>query len=448
MDLIDTINSESWKSIYILSEENKKDDEHDTFVIVSEFTGGKLDALNREMSDRKDFILFIPMITINITNETNTRSSILKTVKSEFFPYSPGYLPSTFYCSENVKAELKESELVIKFVNDKDLKDIIVNLSEREIDFLKNCDSFSFAVIDGEYNYIRRIKFSNASIDLPEFHVKNLSIKAKNFNEILPSIIGNIDKLKKVLPFNLNTFLDTVGSSDYEVYQSTSSFESLPSLTNLNLGQFCYACGKQEVTREHCSPKWMTNKYKVKPLIGNIFCSECNGWFGENFEKAAEEKLKINSGYFSNEQRLFISKWCIKTALTMSLASGAIVDAEWLPKLKKGEFPDGIEVYFDNRYRFYENGFVYGISRFNKKLRGSVFLFSFLCKDFCFVVIKRNHNEPLVLPFFKFFPKFEIYKSNEGISNFTDFHQKLHELLSKEKTEDYKLPIRAQSKRD
>lgn len=445
MNLIDTINSESWKSVYKLSEANNK---HDTFVIVSEFTGGKQDILNREMSDRKDIILLIPMITFNITNETNTRSSILKIVKSEFFSYIPEYLPTTFYCSENVTAELKKRELVIKFLNNEDLKDIVFYLSERERDFLINCESFSFAVIDGTDNYIRRVKFSNVPSDAPMFHVKYLSIMMKNFNEILPSIIENIEKSEKAIPYNLNTFLDVIGSSDYEVYQSTSSLESLPSLKNLNLGQFCYACGKQEVTREHCSPKWMTDKYKVKPLIGNIFCSECNGWFGEHFEKAAEEKLKISSGYLSHEQRFFISKWCIKTALTMSLASGAIVDTEWLPKLKKGEFPDGIEVYFDVKNRLYENGFNYGISRFNKLLKGDFFLFSFICKDFSFVVIKRNRNEPLELPFLKFFPEFEMYKSNESISNFADFHQKLHELLSKQKTEDYRLPIRKQSKRN
>lgn len=449
MHLINTINLESWKLAYKLSEDNKKNDEHDTFVIVCDFSGTKTDILNRNISDRNDLILLVPMITFNITNNTNIRSSILKIIESDFFHYIPGYLPITFNSSVYVKAELCKSELIIKFGGKEDLKDIIINLSEKEKNFLTNNDSFSFAVINGKENYIGRVKFSHSTSNVPIFPTKKITIATKNFEEILPSIIENIDKLDKVFPANLNTFLDTIGSSDYEVYQSTSSFESLPSLKNLALGKNCYACGKSEVTREHCSPKWMTDKYKVKPLIGNILCSECNGWFGKNFEKIAEEKLKINSILLTDEQRLFISKWCIKTAITMSLASGVIVDVEWLPKLKKEEFPDGIEVYFDTRFRLNENGFSYGVSRFNKNLlREGIFFFSFICKDFSFVVIKRNNNDPLVLPFYKFFPKFEWYKCNKNISNFADFHQKLHELLSKEKTIDFSLPIRKQSKRD
>lgn len=434
---------------YKLSEDNKKDNEHDTFVIVCDFTGTKTDILNRNISERNDLVLLVPMITFNITNKTNIRSSILKIIKNEFFHYVPGYLPITFYCSEYVKAELSNSELIIKFRCKEDLKDIIINLSEKERNFLINSDSFSFAIIDGKENYIRRVKFTHSTSNVPIFAIKKITIATKNFEKILPSIIENIDKLDKVFPANLNTFLDTIGSSDYEVYQSTSNFESLPSIKNLAMGKNCYACGKSEVTREHCSPKWMTDKYKVKPLIGNILCSECNGWFGKNFEKMAEKQLTINTNYLTDEQRLFISKWCIKTAITMSLASGAVVDVEWLPKLKKGEFPDGIEVYFDTRFRLCENGFSYGVSRFNKKLlKEDIFLFSFICKDFSFVVIKRNHNDSLELPFYKFYPKFEWYKSNENILNFSDLHQKIHELLSKEKTIDFSLPIRKQSKRD
>jgi hypothetical protein len=448
MDLINTINSENWKLTYKLSQDDKKDNEHNTFVIVSEFTGTKLDIPNKEISDRNDIILLVPMITFNFTNKTDISSLILKALKAEFLPYFPGDLPTTYYCSKYVKAELKEFDLVIKIKVEENFKNIIINLSEKERNFLINCDSFSFAIIDGRESYIRRVKFSHSTSDEPIFPKKNISITVENIDSILPRIIEHIDTLEKVHPANLNTFLDIIGSSDYDVYQSTSSSESLPSLKNLALGKNCYVCGKEEVTREHCSPKWLTDKYKVKPLIGNILCSECNGWFGRNYEKAAEEKLKIKSCCLTDEQRLFISKWCIKTAITMSLASGVSVDAKWLPKLKNGEFPDGIEVYFDTRFGFNENGFNYGVSRFNKNLlREGFFFFSFICKDFSFVVIKRKHNESLVLPFYKFFPKFEWYKSNEIASNFADFHQKIHELLSKEKTLNFSLPIRKQSKR-
>lgn len=449
MDLISIINSESWKLTYKLSEDNKNDKEHDTFVIVSEFTGTKSDFSKKEISDRNDFILLVPLITFDFTNKTDINPLILKTLKAEFLPYSPGDLPTTYCCSKYVNAELKEFDLVIKFEVENNSENIIINLSEKERNYLINYNSFSFTIIDGKEEYIRRVRFLHSTNDDPIFPKKRISLTVDNIDSILPRIIEHIDTLEKVYLGNFNTFLDTIGSSDYDVYQSTSSCESLPSLNNLALGKICYACGKKEVTREHCSPKWLTDKYKVKPLIGKIFCSDCNGWFGKNFEKEAEEKLRINSCCLTEGQRLFISKWCIKTAITMSLASGVPIDGKWLPKLKSGEFPDGIEVYFDTRFSFNEEGFNYGVSRFNKKLlREGIFLFSFICKDFSFVVIKRNHNESLVLPFNKFFPRFERYKSCEIHTNLADLHQSIHELLSKERTTDFKLPIRKQSKRD
>ncbi|MGF7018867.1 hypothetical protein M2145_002650 [Lachnospiraceae bacterium PF1-21] len=447
MNLIDTINQETWKFVYKLSEDNNKK-EHDTYVIASEFTGTKLDIENRKDSERNDVVLLVPMIVINITNKTNIDPLIRRIVQSDFQSYITGHLPLTYNSSKYVKAKLNETDLVIKFGCEEELKEITINLSERERCFLANNDSFSLAFIDGGKNYIGRVQFSHSTCDSPIFPIVKISITTKGSDKILLSIIENIGKVEKVLPGNLDNFLDIIGSSDYYIYQSTNSSESLPSIKNLALGKICYACGKEEVTREHCSPKWMTDKYKVKPLIGNILCSECNGWFGKNIERGAEEYLQIKTGFLPDIQRLFISIWCIKTAITMSLASGVIVDAEWLPKLRNKKLPEGIEVYFDTGTKLNESGFNYGVSRFNKNLARVNFLFSFTCQDFSFEVIKTTHKESLELPFCKFFPVFEMRKESESITNFADFHQKIHEFISKEKTIDFELPIRNQSKRD
>lgn len=230
MGLINTINSESWKLTYKLSGDDKKDNEHDTFVIVSEFTGTNLDISNKKISDRNDIILLVPMIIFNLTNKTDISSLILDTLKTEFLPYFPGDLPTTYYCSKYAKAELKEFDLVIKFEVEENYKNIIINLSEKERNFLINCDSFSFAIIDGRKNYIRRVKFSHSTSDAPTFLKKNISITAEDIDSILPRIIKHIDTLDKVYLAYSNTFLDIIGSSDYDVYQSTSSSESLPSL--------------------------------------------------------------------------------------------------------------------------------------------------------------------------------------------------------------------------
>ena len=238
------------------------------------------------------------------------------------------------------------------------------------------------------------------------------------------------------------------GPSNYEVYQSTENYESLPSIKDLSLGDRCYCCRRYGVTKEHCSPKWMSDKYKVKPLIGKILCTDCNGWFGQNYESKAYKKLRIKNNFMTEEQRIFISKWCIKTALTMSLASGVNINSEWLLMLKNNNFPNDIEVYFDSRYSLHEQGFNYGVSRFNYELsQKSTFLFTFICTDFAFVVVKPENKDIYKIPFHKMYPEFLNGQKDNTFSNLADFHQNIHESISRNKTDDYSLPIRNQSKR-
>ena len=57
--------------------------------------------------------------------------------------------------------------------------------------------------------------------------------------------------------------------------------------------------------------------------------------------------------------------------------------------------------------------------------------------------------ENVKLPKHKYFYTLAVTSDGIQISapSFADFHQKIHELLSKEKTQDFSLPIRKQSKR-
>lgn len=442
MDLIDMMNSERWKYIYRLN--NIKNDDYNVIVVVSEFTGGKLDYDQKQMSERNDLIVFIPMIVLNIKSIQDS-DLMINLVKSDFSKYMLGKMPTTYNISKNVEAKLNGSSILLNFnVNGRKLSKV-VDITEKEKIFFEGVDNLSLAINDGEENYVIRVALGEYKMP-PIYPVKKMSLKQKNIERILDSVINNIASLEPVSLYNMNMYLDCNGSSDFEVYQSTEDDESLPSIRNLNLDDFCYSCGEKGVTREHCSPKWMTDKYKVKPLIGNILCKDCNNWFGLNYEKEAEKNLKIENCQMSDKQRIFISKWCIKTAVTMSIASGVNVCNDWLSMLKNDKLPENVKVYFDQRYSIGEKGFNYGISRFNFELsKKGTFLFSFICTDFLFVVMKTEKKIPL--RFYKVFPKFSLDNVGIEFNNLFDLHKTIHELISGEETRDYSLPIRKQGER-
>ena len=444
MNFIEKMKQESWKYVYDLNNKNSAD--YNCFVVMSEFTGGNMNLDQKKLSERNDFIILIPLIVININSIGNVQM-LSKIINSDFRTYDLNKLPTTFYTSENVKAELIENKLYLNFtIKNIHLKKTI-GVTDKEENILKSVKNFSLVINDNTDSYIIRVSLCK-DIEYPFFPIKRISLKQKNIDKILDAIIENINKLEETFPSNMNMYLDYNGSSDYEVYQSTENVESLPSIGNLSLGNICYSCGEHSVTREHCSPKWMTDKYKVKPLIGNILCKNCNSWFGKNYESKAYEKLQIKNNHITEEQRIFISKWCMKTAFTMSLASGVNINPKWLFMLRNNGFPEDIEVYFDPRYKLYEQGFNYGVSRFNYELfQKNRFLFTFICTDFAFVVMKTENEDMYKIPFHRMYPGFLKGQNDNTFSNLPDFHQNIHELISKEKTIDFSLPIRNQSKR-
>lgn len=444
MSLIEEMKLESWK--YIYEQNSKKSTDYNCIVVMSEYTGGSIDFNHKKISERSDFIILIPMIIININSVENV-NILSEIIKSDFRKYEFNKLPTTFHVSENVKAELIGNKLYLSFRN----KDIHLNkkidVTDKEKNILKSVKNFSLVINDDTDSYIIRVSLCK-NIEDPFFPIKRISLKQKNIDKILDAIIENINKLEEAFPYNMNMYLDYNGSSDYEVYQSTENIESLPSIGNLSFGGICYSCGEHSVTREHCSPKWMTDKYKVKPLIGKILCTNCNSWFGKNYESQAYEKLQIKNNHMTEEQRIFISKWCIKTAFTMSLASGVSINPNYLFMLRNNEFPKDIEVYFDPRYKLYEQGFNYGVSRFNYELSTkSTFLFTFICTDFVIVVMKTENKDIYKIPFYRIYPEFLEGQKDNTFSNLPDFHQNIHELISKEKTIDFTLPKRIQSRK-
>lgn len=124
-----------------------------------------------------------------------------------------------------------------------------------------------------------------------------------------------------------------------------------------------------------------------------------------------------------------LSKWSIKTAITMSVATGSIVDPNWLPKLRDNQIPHGLKVYFDTQISFDEPGFAFGISKLSEQMREkSQFLFGLTTPLFSMFVINAA-DKRINIPLNQIYPdQFAI--ENAHVVDFLRLYQRVHEELS------------------
>jgi len=136
-----------------------------------------------------------------------------------------------------------------------------------------------------------------------------------------------------------------------------------------------------------------------------------------------------------------LSKWSIKTAITMSIAAGSIVDPNWLPKLRDNQIPRGLKVYFDTQMRFNERGFAFGISKLSQQLREeSQFLFGLMTPVFSMIVINAAERR-INIPFNQIYPdQFTI--ENTHVVDFSRLYQRVHEELTNKETVDFSIHTR------
>jgi hypothetical protein len=437
MNIINFMEKEEWKYIYEFDDFNNKEK---FFVTICENTGTKINVETQSISDRKDLCVFIPTLFLDMSNSP-IKKDVKKIVKNNFFKgYESDYFPITKSINNNIKVITIKNKVSISFNGVK--KNI--NFSDDALIFLKK-NYFISLIIKIEHEiYITRLKVRGKK-EFPIFAIKYITIKSIK-NKSLDLLIKSINTNDFSILANDKLFLDCIGTSDYEVYQSTSSEESLPSVSKLKFGSSCYNCGKNEVSKEHCSPKWLSDKYNVKPLIGDFLCKECNNKFGEIYENGIQELLLKKE--WNEEEKSKVVKWCFKTSLTMSIASGVAINIDFLRNLENN-LPENIEIYFNKNIPFNEKGFNYGVSKFNKELtKNNTFLFTFICTDFSFFVISKNTLNSDNIPYNKIYPDFNILRDNIAykFNNIADFHKILHEYLSGEKTTDFTLPIREQKR--
>ncbi|HGK7344764.1 TPA: hypothetical protein ACJ51Y_001206 [Streptococcus suis] len=433
--MIDTTCSQ-WKEIYVIEKICFENGNGSIRLYIEEMTGTKLDVSSKLEGERSDVTVFVPIIYI----ELNDFSDAYKIIKKDGVEYNSERVPSCDLLSKTLELIINRDKVVIRYrENVKPIVRININLYTYEM--IKNLRNITLFVVDKDTAFVSSIPVENNQEEYSQFpYVQKMSIFGKDLD--LKNLVSNISKFEQARVFK-SDYLQGLqqGTSDYYYYESTSNKESLPTSRSITFKR-CFACGKNETSKEHCSPKWIANKYNVKPLVANILCIECNNWFGVNLENKIQQ-LQINN-YIS---KAILINWCIKTSLTMSIASGVPFDTNDLMVLKRGITPTGYEVYFIN-IGVNTEGFSYGVSHFETQIRErGTFLFTFTMPDFSFIVIKNNEGILLDIPIKKIWPQGEEQEVNiPSKLNFTDLHQRLHEDLSKQKTEAVDLIFRPQKR--
>lgn len=196
---------------------------------------------------------------------------------------------------------------------------------------------------------------------------------------------------------------------DSDAWGATTSDERfrIPKYTPFRI---CAACGDTNgpFTKEHCTPKWLCAvEGKAEPVVAKILCSTCNGYFGSCYERPVQEKYEeltpeeFYKWIVLDKENIF-SKWAIKTALNLAIATNKPVDTKWLKNLRNNSIPEGFRVYFGNYHSKYKK-YLYLTSTLGNKQKDS-FLLTFISGGIIFVVVKDDGYNNLRIPLNEIYP--------------------------------------------
>lgn len=175
----------------------------------------------------------------------------------------------------------------------------------------------------------------------------------------------------------------------HDVYVSTTDGWQLPAKLE-HVGS-CLACDEPADSNEHCTPNWIARDQGVQPVTADLFCLECNNYFGTTLEEPVATLYR--EGLLSEELGgdLF-ARWAIKTALTLSSASGVRLHREWMTELRQGHTPGGFEIYAATPNRTGTQGYSFGTTMMSSARRAAgAFLATFSMPHLAFVVVRTAH---------------------------------------------------------
>lgn len=426
-----SLQTSSWERLVKQRTYSSRDGyEYSSYVLVKELTRTPFNAGELRQDKRSDFAYFIPVVIIE--PENGSYFSDRKNLQAlGFAPYKSCRIPMPMKATESATINLEpdhEVEIVVGH------NVLTLDHDDQAAKIIVSCNNLSIGVQHRSGDYFARVSSPPQTI-FPTFPGRTGALLNHSRESALADEIARSHKYNIEIAFGREAYLGMPPSSDYDFYVSTNTAVSLP--PNVNLGGRCLTCNEPSVTREHCSPKWLADRYSVEPLVARILCKSCNSWFGKNFEEPVADMFQ--RGIPIDFETL--SKWSIKTAITMSIAAGSIPDPDWLPKLRDNQIPQGLKVYFDTRMRFNERGFAFGISKLSEQLREeSHFLFGLMTPVFSMFVINAAEKR-INIPLNQIYPD-RLSIENADVVDFSRLYQRVHEELTDEGTVDISIPIR------
>lgn len=427
-----SVQTSSWERLVKQRTYSSRDGyEYSSYVLVKELTRTPFNAEELRQGKRSDFAYFIPVVIIKPENSSyfSNRNSLQEL---GFAPYKSRRIPMPPGATESATIDLKADNKV-EIVVGHDV--LTLDHDDQAAKIIASCNNLSIGVRHPSGDYFARIS-SFPHTSFPTFPGRTGALLNHSRESALADEIARSHKYNIEIAFGREAYLGMPPSSDYDFYISTNNAVSLP--PNVNLGGRCLACNEPSVTREHCSPKWLADRYSVVPLVARILCKSCNSWFGKNLEEPVADMFQ--TGIPIDFETL--SKWSIKTAITMSIAAGSIPDPDWLPKLRDNQLPQGLKVYFDTQMRFNEAGFAFGISKLSEKMRQkSQFLFGLMTPMFSMFVINAA-DKRINIPLNQIYPD-QVFIENAHVVDFSRLYQRVHEELTNEGTVDISVPTRS-----
>ena len=426
-----SVQTSSWERLVKQRTYSSRDGyEYSSYVLVKELTRTPFNAKELRQGKRSDFAYFIPVVIIKPENSSyfSNRNSLQEL---GFAPYKSRRIPMPPGATESATINLKADNKV-EIVVGHDV--LTLDHDDQAAKIIASCNNLSIGVRHPSGDYFARVSSPPQTI-IPTFPGRTGSLLNHSQDSTLADEIARSYKYNLKIAIGREAYLGMPPSSDYEFYVSTKQAVSLP--RHVNLGRHCRACNTPEITREHCSPKWLADRYAVEPLVARILCKSCNSRFGKNLEQPVADMFQ--RGMPIDFETL--SKWSIKTAITMSIAAGAIVDPNWLPKLRDNQIPQGLKVYFDTQTKLNERGFAFGISKLSQQLREkSQFLFGLTTPVFSMIVI-NTADKRVDIPLNQIYPD-QFFIENTHVVDFSRLYQRVHEELADDQTVDFSLHIR------
>lgn len=426
-----SIRTSSWERLVKQRTYSSRDGyEYSSYVLVKEMTRTPFHAGELRQGKRADFAYFIPVVIIDPKN--NSYFSKRNNLQGlGFAPYVSRRIPMPLEATESATINLKADNKVEIVVGHNLLT---LDHDDQAAKIIASCNNLAIGVGHQSGDYFARVSSPPQTI-IPTFPGRTGALLNHSQDSTLAEEIAMSHKYNIEIALWREAYLGMPPSSDYEFYVSTKNAVSLP--RNVNFGGRCLACNEPSVTREHCSPKWLADRYSVEPLVARILCKSCNSWFGKNLEEPVADMFQ--RGIPINFETL--SKWSIKTAITMSIAAGSIPDPDWLPKLRDNQIPQGLKVYFDTQMTYNESGFAFGISKLSEHLREkSQFLFGLTTPVFSMFVINVAEKQ-IAIPLNQIYPD-QLPGESAHVIDFSRLYQRVHEELTDEGTVDFSIHIR------